>query len=345
MRQALKNFLILVLCASPGAAFAVTGSITDPGFASAQEEKQEQEQEEEIAGPLRGSLKTRFSRHIRRSHWKDFLSGEHRDSFFHGLLITTDLSLNYPLAKAVPFFKDKPGFDKAVLFLVLSYRRPIYDTRDVIKHYCFKSYFCFGETSVGLSRSLPPAKLLTGGYSVYLNIPATSKQSLDSKKILGAGASLSVNYHLLSRAAFKISALSSHFFDTAVYGSRHADKHGSSSNDIFSVFNQAGLKFSPSSKSSASKSSASKSSALKSLIPIAVAYISHAAALDYRTDWFQRMSVGLSAVWSVGKKTQIAAGFGWGGAVFRHEHTAYAKDAKPFNPDETRINGGFIYSF
>ena len=343
MRQALKNFLILVLCASPGAAFAVTGSITDPGFASAQEEMEEQDKES--AGPLQGSLKTRFSRHIRRSHWKDFWSREHRDSFFHGLLIKTDFSLNYPLAKAVPFVKDKPFFDKAVLFLVLSYSRPIYDTRDVIKHYCFKSYFCFGETSVGASRPLPQGKLLTGGYSVYLNMPATSKQSLDRKKILGAGASLSLNYHLLSRAAFKISALSSHFFDTAVYGSRFADKHGSSGNDIFSVFNQAGLKFSPSSKTAASNNSASKSSALKSLIPIAVAYISHAAALDYRTDWFQSMSLGVSAVWSVGKRTKIAAGFGWGAAVFRHEHTAYAKDVKPFNPDETRINGGFIYSF
>ena len=319
-------FLIFLFCVRPHLSFGVTGSITDPGFSS------EQAMEESSLRPLSGSVKARFSRHLRRSDWKNFLSPAHRDNMFDKLFIKTDLSLNYPLTESFPSLKKSRSFNEAVLFLVLSYNRPVYDIPEVIRYYCFKSHFCFGEMSIGVSNPFLKGKSLKSSYSVYLNIPATSKRSVDKRKILGTGASLSVNYSPLSKAGFQVSGISSHFFDTAVYADRYANELGSKSNDIFSVFNQAGLRLSPRGKSSR-------------LIPVMLIYISHLLSLDYRGDWFQNMSSGFSAVWSVGKRIQIATGLVWGGAVFQNEWTAKAKTAKPFNPDETHINGGFIYSF
>ena len=315
--------LIFLFCVRPHLSFGVTGSITDPGFSP------EQTLKESSFGPLQGSVKTRFSRHLRRSDWRDFFSTAHKDNLFDRLFIKTDLSLNYLLTESFPALKKSLSFNEAFLFSVLSYRRPIYDIPEVIKHSCFKFYFCFGEVSIGVGNSFK-RESLKGLYSVYLNIPVTSKQSVDQRKIMGIGSSLSMSYPLFSKAGFQVSGISSHFFDTAVYGSRYANKQGSKSNDIFSVFNQTGLRFSLSGKS---------------FTPVILIYISHLLALDYRTDWFQNMSSGFSAVWSIGKKIQVVAGLGWGGAVFQNEYTATAKTAKPFNPDETYINGGFIYSF
>ena len=317
--------LICLFCVlRPCLSFGVTGSITDPGFSP------EQTLTESSFGSLRGYVKTRFSRHLRRSEWKDFLSSTHRDNLFDKFFIKTDLSLTYPLTESFPSLKKSLSFNDALLFFVLSYSRPIYDIPEVIKYYCFKSHFCFGEISIGVSNSLLKGESLKSLYSVYLNIPVTSKQSVDQRKIMGIGASLSMNYPLFSKTGFQVSGISSHFFDTAVYGSRYANEMGSQSNNIFSVFNQIGLRFSLSGKS---------------FTPVILIYISHLLALDYRTDWFQNMSSGFSAVWSIGKRIQIVAGLGWGGAVFQNEYTAKAKTAKPFNPDETYINGGFIYSF
>ena len=301
-------------------AFGVTGSITDPGFLS------EQKPEKSFFGLLRGSVKTRVSRHLRRSEWAHLFLMDYRDNFFDKLLMKTDLSLHYPLMEALPFLKSPVLSDKALLFFVLSYRRPIYDTPEVIKWHCFKSQFCFGEMNIGISNPFPPLK---SQHSIYLSFP-TSKTTWDQKKIMGMGASLSRNYSLFSKADFQVSGISSHFLDTAVYRDRYANEMGSKSNDIFSAFNQIGLRFSLSGRS---------------FIPIALIYASHVISLDYQREWFQGLSLGCSAVWSLNKRIQIVAGLNWGGAIFRHEYTARAKEAKPFNPDETNISGGFSYSF
>ena len=305
-------------------AFGIIGSITDPGFSS------ERRLKKSFFGPLQGSVKTRFSRNLRRSNWKDFFSPGDRDNLFDTLFIKTDLRLNYPLIESFPALKDSLSFNKVLLFFVLSYRRPIYDTPQMIRQHCFKSHFCFGEMSIGISNSFPKKSHLKSEYSVYLNIPQTSKRSYDRKKIIGTGASLSVNYPLLLKTDFQISGMSSHFFETAVYGSPYANEQGSESNDIFSVFNQFGLRFAPSEKG---------------FIPIALIYFDYLFSLDYHKDWFQGMSLGFSTAWFVGERIQIVAGLSWGGAILRYEYTAKAKDAKPFNPDETFINVGISYSF
>ena len=320
---AIKLFLIVFFSFCSSLAFAITGSITDPGFSS------DKEPEKSFFGPVRGSVKSRFSRHSRRSPWENFFSLEHRDSLFDKLFIKTDLSLNYPLANALPSLKS-PLLNKSLLFFVLSYRRPFYDTSEVIKWHCFKLYFCFGETSVGLSSPLPEKNRLKSQYSVYVNIPWTSKKTVDQKKIMGLGASLSASYPLFSKQKIQISGISSHFFDTGIYGSRYANEQGTQSNDIFSVFNQAGFRFSFSGRD---------------FIPLVLIYASHLFSLDYQKEWFQGLSLGFSTVWSVGDRLQIVAGLKWGGAIFRHEYTPYAKEAKPFNPDETYVNGGVSWSF
>lgn len=314
--------LIFSLCSF--SAFGVTGSITDPGFSS------EQRLKESLFGPLRGSLKTRFSRNLRRSDWRYFFSPSKRDNFFDTLFIKTDLSLDYPLAESFPALKESSSFNEILLFFILSYRRPLYDTFQVIRRHCFQLYFCFGETNLGISHSFSWRGLLKNQYSVYLNIPITSKRSIDRKKFMGIGASLRVSYPLIGLKNFNISGMSSHFFETAFYGSRYSDEQGSESNEMFSVFNQLGLRFSP---------------LKKSFIPAVLVYLDYLFSLDYHRDWFQGMSLGFSAAWFVGERMQVVAGLSWGGAIFRHEYTSKAREARPFNPDETFINGGFIYSF
>ena len=314
--------VVLTLC-SP-LAFGVTGSITDPGFSS------DQIPEKSFFGPLRGSFKTRLSRNIRRSDWENFFSADHQDNIFDTLFIKADLSLNYPLVKVFPSLKKSSSFNKMLLFFVLNYRRPLYDVPQVIRWYCYQSQFCFGETSLGVSNSLPQKNLLSSQYSVYLNIPITSSKSFDRRKIIGIGSSLSLDYPLLSAQNLQVSGISSHFFDTAIYGSRYANEQGFESNEIFSLFNQAGLRFSYSGYP---------------FIPVTLAYVSHLLALDYQQEWFNGLSLGCSFVWSVNKRVQIVAGLSWGSDILRDENTAKAKEADPFNPDETFFNGGFSYAF
>ena len=280
-------------------------------------------------GPYRDLLKPAFQEALEEATGEDFFSPAHSDNLFDTLFIKTDFSLNYPLSEIFPSLKESSLFHKMLLSFVLSYSRPLYDTPEVIKWHCFKTHFCFRETSIGISNSLPKKNLLKSQYSLYLNIP-TSRKSIDQKKIVGISASMNMNYPLVSKTDFKVSGISSHFFDTAVYGSRYVNEQGSKRNDIFSVFNQVGLRFFHSGKP---------------FIPAVLTYISHLVAMDYYTDWFHGLSLGFSTVWSVGKRIQIVAGLSWGGAIFRHEFTDQAKEADPFNPDETFINGGFSYSF
>lgn len=324
-----KNFFLLVfsLCVCSPSAFGIAGSITDPGFSEGRILKKS------FFGPVYGSVKTRISRSIRRSEWGDFLSPDHAGNIFDTLFIKTDLSLNYPLVKSFPALEKSSSFNRMLLFFILSYRRPLYDTAEVIKWHCYKSYFCFGETSVGLSNGLPVLpwmNRLKGSYSVYLNLSLTSKKSYDRKKFVGIGSSLNLNYPLLSKTDLQISGISSHFFDTAIYGSRYTNEIGSGGNEIFSFFNQVGMRFSYSGKP---------------FIPTVLVYINHLFSLDYLLTRFQGLSLGWSAVWSIGKRIQIVGGLSWGSAIFRYEFAEEAIEAEPFNPDETFFNGGFSYSF
>ncbi|MCZ0933432.1 MAG: hypothetical protein OXJ52_09830 [Oligoflexia bacterium] len=321
----LKKHLLLILSlhvCSP-MAFGITGSITDLGFSS------EQAPKESFFGPLKGSAKIQLSRNLRRNNWENFFSANHKDSVFDTFLIKADLSLNYPLANSFPSLKNSPAFKETLVFLILSYKRPLYDVPQTIKRYCFQSHFCFEQTNIGISNSFHKKNSLTGQYSAYLTIP-TSKKSYDQIKFVGIGASLNTHYPFFSKAGLQISGISSHFFDTAVYGSNFANAVGSESNDIFSMFNQAGLRFAYSEQS---------------FIPATVIYISHLVGQDYQKDTFQGLSLGCSTVWSLGKRLRIVTGLRWGSSIFRHEYTARAKKADPFNADETFISGGLSYSF
>ena len=318
------SLLIFSLCICPSLAFGIAGSITDPGFSS------ERSLEESFFGPLKGSVKMRFSRNLRRGNWEDFFSGMDKENFFDTLLVKTDLNLNYPLAESFPSLKESLVFKDMLLFFTLSYKRPVYDIPPVITKYCYKSYFCFEEVNIGVSNSLPKKYDLESQYSVYFTIPMISISSYDKRKYLGLGASLSTTYPFLSKGGFQIKGISSHFFDTAIYGDLHADEAGSKSNDIFSAFNQVGVRFSYKEKA---------------FIPVTFLYLSHRSALDWDLYFFQLMSLGCSAVWSISKGLQIVAGLSWGGDIFQHEFTSEATDVDLFNADETSVSGGLRYSF
>ena len=303
---------------------SAVGSITDLSYT------QERQLEESFFGPLKGSIKTKLSRNLRRGNWEDFFDRSKMNSIFDSLLIRTDLSFNYPLSESFSFFEKSSLLKDTLLFFTLSYKRPLYDIPEVTKNYCYKSYFCFGEINIGLSDSLPEKYQLKSQYSVYFTVPLSSKSSYDKMKYLGLGAFLQATYPFLSKKDFQIKGISSHFFDTAIYGSRYANSAGSQNNNVFSIFNQLGLVF---------------SKKPQPLIPVILLYFSHHAVMDYNKDFFQLISFSGSAVWSISNRLQILAGLSWGGDIFQHEFSNQATDVDFFNADETFINSGFSYSF
>lgn len=310
---------IILLGILPSPAFAITGSITDPGFIS--EEKQK-----ESDFPLRGALRTRLSRSVRRSEWKHFFDIDHADNLFSTLSIKMDLTLSYPVTKLVPSLEESYFFDKeSSLFFVLGYRRPVYPDSYTLRLYCWKPYICFSDLSLGLSNTLFKKDRLSSSYSLYLSFP-TSVDSWDRKKIIGIGAAANASYLLLPW----ISGISSHFLDVDIPYSMSADEQGMGYNNIFSVFNQIGLRL----------------SYLKSAwIPMLLVYCDYLFALNYKMRRIHNISIGFSSVWSLSKQLQIVAGFRWGSDVFLPKDAAKAIKADPFNPDETYVNLGFSYSF
>ena len=316
-------FLILSLCMYSSMVFGVIGSITDPGFSS------KRVLGESFFGPLKGSAKLKFSRNLRRSHWEDFFSSGKKDNIFDTFFIKMDLNLSYPLTEGLPSLKKSPFFKDMLLFFVLSNARPAYDVPDVIRWHCAQFYFCFKDINVGISNSLPKIRNFKSRYSVYLTVP-TSKSSYNKKKFFGIGASLNTNSSLFLEEGFQITGISSHFFETAVYGSAFANESGTRSNDIFSIFNQMGLRFSYSENG---------------FLPVILVYTSYLFALDYQMQPFQALSLGLSSVWSLSKKFQFVAGINWGDEIARHEYTSKAKEAQFFSADESFVSGGFSYSF
>ena len=153
-------------------------------------------------------------------------------------------------------------------------------------------------------------------------------------KYFGLGAFLRTTYPFFSTKDFQVKGISSHFFDTAIYGSRYANSIGSQYNDAFSTFNQLGLEI-----------RLGFFQKIQALIPVALLYFSHHAIMDYNLDFFQLMSLSGSAVWSISKKLTVLAGFSWGGDIFQHEFSNQALDVDFFNADETSISAGFSYSF
>ena len=313
--------LFLALTYSPLSQGTI-GSITDLSYS------QEEVPEESPSG-LQGSLKFKLSRNLRRGHRDEFLSPLHYNNLFDSLFLRTDLSLGYSLAEKFSFFEQSSYFKNMSAFLTLSYRRPVYDVPEEIEEHCYQLYFCFGEVNVGLSDSLPEKYKITSLYSVYLTVPMSSKRSYYQKKYLGLGAFFRATYPLLEQD-LKIKAMFSHFFDTAVYGSRHANAIGYLRNEVFSTLNQLGFSF-----------SFQKSA----FIPLLVVYFSHRVAMDYDLDFFQRMSISGSTVWSVSKKLQLVTSLSWGGDIFQDEFSNEPQDIDLFNADETSASAGFSYSF
>ena len=314
--------LVLFLTYSP-LSHGTIGSITDLSYS------QEEVPQESLFGPLQASLKFKLSRNLRRGNWDEFFSPLHTNNLFDTLFLRTDLSLGYSLSEKFSFFEQSSYFKNMSAFLTLSYRRPVYDVPDNIKGYCYSLYFCFGELNLGVSDSLPKKYKITSLYSLYLTVPMSSRRSYYQKKYLGLGAFFRATYPLLEQD-LKIKAMFSHFFDTAVYGSRYANANGTAFNNVFSTLNQLGFSF-----------SFKKSP----FIPLLVVYFSHAGAMDYDLDFFQRMSISGSTVWSVSKKLQLVASLSWGGDIFQDEFSNKAQDIDLFNADETSASAGFSYSF
>ena len=319
-----KNLIILIFFIYSPLSISTVGSITDLSYS------QEKPVEESSFGPLKGSVKAKLSRSLRRGNWENFFDRKKKYSIFDSLLIRTDLSFNYPLAETFDFFEKSSLLKDSLLFFTLSYKRPIYDIPDIIKNYCYKSYFCFGEIHIGLSDSLPKKYQLESQYSIYLTLPLSSKNAYDKMKYLGLGAFLQTSYPVFSKKKFQIKSISSHFFNTSIPGSRYADDNGLQYNEAFSSFNQFGLIFSKKEQA---------------FIPIILLYISHHIAMDYNTDFHQLISVSSSAVWSINKKLTVLTGLSWGGNIFQHEFSNQSTDTDFLNVDETSIRAGFSYAF
>ena len=318
----MRFFVLMFLLYSPFSMGNV-GSITDLSYS------QEKPLDESFFGPLKGSIRTKLSRSLRVGQWEDIFDRTKRYSVFDSLLLRSDLSFNYPLSESFSFF-EKSFLKESLLFLTIGYKRPVYDVPEVIKNYCYQSYFCFGEIHIGISDSLPEKYQLKSDYSVYFTIPMSSKSSLNKRKYFGLGAFFQTNYPLLSTKHLQIQALSSHFFDTAIYTSRYANSVGSQYNNIFYTFNQLGLIF-------------SKTKSI--FIPNLLLYFSHHTTMDYNVDFFQIISFSGSLLWSINKKLKALAGLSWGGDIFQHEFSNQALDVDFFNADETSFSTGFSYSF
>ena len=324
-RRSGNGFFIFFFFSYSSSTMAVIGSITDPEFSS------EQKLEESFFGDLKGSVNMKLSRNLRRGNWDDFFSNSHKNSLFDSLLIRSDLNLNYPLSKTFSVLNESSNLKEMLLFFTLSYKRPAYDIPEVIKNYCYKLYFCFGEISLGVSDTLLEKSQFKTQYSLYFTIPITSKSSYDQMKYFGLGVFLKNSYPILfAKQNFQVKGISSHFFDTALYGSFYANESGSRKNEVFSAFNQFGLVF---------------SGVKKIFIPRVFLYFSHRVSMDYDLYFVQLISFSSSASWSISQRLQVLLGLSWGGDIFQHEFSNQATDIDFFNADETSLNGGLSYSF
>lgn len=311
------KFILIFIAFFSFSSLGIIGSITDPGFSI------EERTEKSFFGPLRGSFKTQIFRNIRRKPNKFWF-------FDDSLSIKNDLSLNYFLFETFPSLKESRIFNETILFFVVSYQRPVYAVIKKINPFCFKEYFCFSDIDLGISNSFLLKNHLKGEYSVYLSLPFISKISLNQKKIIGIGSSLNTYQSLISENNFQLQFISSHFLDIGIFNSRWRNQKKTYYNEIFSLFNQMGIKFNYSKYS---------------FFPVLFIYGNHRFSLNFKAASLNKISVGCSSIWFLSKRLRLALGLEWGDNILKPEGTVQAVDIRFFNPDSTFINGGFSYFF
>lgn len=309
-------FLIFIIFFTPSS-FGVIGSITDPGLST------EKKMEKPFFGPLKGSFKTQIFSNIRRKPDKFWF-------FDDTLSIRNDLSLNYSLFEKFPSLKESHIFNETALFFVVSYERPVYAVIKKINPGCFKLYFCFGDINLGVSNSFSKKDYLSGEYSIYLSLPFISKVSLNQKKMFGIGSSLNTYQSLISKNELQLQFISSHFLDIGVFRSKWGNQKKTYYNEIFSFFNQMGIKFNYSKYS---------------FFPILFFYGNYRFSLNFKAAPLNKISLGFSSIWSLHKKFRLALGLEWGDNILKPENTSQAVDVRFFNPDSTFVNAGFSYFF
>lgn len=297
---------------------AISGSIVDPALSSS---------DVSSSRLLRGSIKTKLTRNIRISA-DNFTKADQKDGLFDSLYTKEDLSLSYPIALAFPFLDNSSFFDNVDMFFVLSYQRPLYATDQEIKEFCWRSYICFNDINLGVSKSIRVGHFITES-SVYLSLPF-SKSAFNQSLITGLGASVSTGYSLFSSSYFSLSTISSHFLDLSFYIYETANINGTAYNVPFSTFNQFGFQI----------------NYLKSaLVPTLFFYGSYKFAVNYNSTPFHFIGLNMSAGWSINKKVKIVAGLNWGDRVLKPKGSALAVDTVVFNPDRTFLSLGASYSF
>ena len=309
-------FLIFIIFLSPSS-LAVIGSISDPSFFS------EEKPAKPFFGSLKGSFKTQIFRNIRRKPSEFWF-------FDDSLSIKSDLSFSYSLTKKIPSLQESHFFNETDLFFVLSYERPIYAVIKKINPVCFKQYFCFSDINLGVSNAFLKKDYLNGKYAVYLSLPFISKVSLNQSKVFEIGSSLIMYLPFFLEKKIQMGAVSSHFLDIGIFNSRWGNKRKTYYNEIFSLFNQVGLKFNYSSYS---------------FFPSLLLYVSHRFSLNFKKAPLNRISLGASSIWSISEKLRLMAGLNWGDSIFKPKNTSQAVRVRFFNPDITFVNAGFSYSF
>ncbi len=299
---------------------AVAGSITDPALST--------ESSVSSSQSLRGSIKTRITRNIRISA-DSFTRADRQDGLFDTLFTREDLNLSYPLALALPFLENVSFFDDVDMFFVLGYQRPIYATALEIKEYCWSSYICFNDINLGASKPIIQGDRFSAGSSVYLSLPF-SRSSFKRSFLGGVGASLNMSYNLFSHSYFKLSTISIHSLDLNFHTYKMANVNGTAYNVPLTTFNQLGFQF-----------KYSKSA----FIPALFFYGSHSLAVNYIGNLYHRVSLNMSAAWSINKKIKIVAGLNWGDRILKPKGSSVAEDTVVFHADRTFLSFGASYSF
>ena len=313
----LSCFIYLSLITLSIEGVAVTGSITNPALS---EESVDLES-------FYGSIKTEFTRNTRISA-DQFIHPNRKDGLFDKLYLRNDLILSAPLTTYFSALENSDFFNNINTVFILNYQRPLYASVQEVNSICWGSVMCFGDIDLGFSKPVLKTNRAFLESSFYLVIPF-SRASFDQSLLMGLRASLEGRYKLLSRSHFSLSFISSGYldFDYYIYETANADK--TVYNIPLNTFGQVGLKMLYSKYS---------------FVPVLFFYSSYSFALDFKGSPYHRLSLNMSAAWSVNKKINIIAGISWGDRILKPKNS-YAIDTVVFDPDRTFMNVGASYSF
>ena len=305
--------------------FAFSGSIIDPALSHSITNSGSSDSRSSL---LHGIIKTKITRNMRIAS-DDFMSASRKDGFFDTLYIKNDFILSYPASEAFSFLEKSFIFNKADLFFVLNYGRPVYASSQEIDEYCWNSIFCFGNIDLGVSRPIFQTDRFLADSSVYLRVPF-SRSAFNQSFLVGLGMLLDTNYRFFSRSHFILSSFSSHSVSVSSYLYRTANVHETRYNKPLKLFNQLGLRF--------------QHSKYK-LIPVLLIYGYHYFTLNFKGTLIHSVTLSMSASWSVNNRIRLFAGLDWGDRILKPKNSALAVETKMFNPDYTYINLGGSYSF